>query len=108
MEFLRIPSISADPACRGDIQRAAEWVNGQFQSLGLASEIIATPGNPLVYAQSAAVHGRAGGAGLRALRRPARGAARSVDLAAVRAGMPGREHLRPRGHRRQGADCSPT
>ncbi len=56
-QFLRIPSISADPAYRGDVQRAAEWVHDQFQRLGLASEIVATPGNPLVYAQSAAVPG---------------------------------------------------
>jgi succinyl-diaminopimelate desuccinylase len=56
-EFLRIPSISADPAYRGDIQRAAQWVHDQFLRLGLSSEIITTPGNPLVYAQSAVVPG---------------------------------------------------
>jgi len=27
-EFLRIPSVSTDPACRGDLRRAAEWLAG--------------------------------------------------------------------------------
>ncbi len=57
IQFLRIPSISADPSYRPEIERAAQWVHGQFQRLGLASEIIPTSGNPLVYAQSPAVPG---------------------------------------------------
>jgi succinyl-diaminopimelate desuccinylase len=57
IQLLRIPSISADPGHRPDIERAAQWVHDQFQRLGLASEIISTPGNPLVYAQSPAVPG---------------------------------------------------
>ena len=51
-QLLRIPSISADSARRADIDRAADWVLGQFQSLGLKAEKIATAGNPLIYAES--------------------------------------------------------
>jgi len=51
-ELLRIPSVSADTARRGDVDRAADWVLGQFQSLGLKVEKIPTAGNPLIYAES--------------------------------------------------------
>src|SRR5438270_8743046 len=56
-ELLRIPSVSAIRDHRGDIERAADWVLGQFQSLGFHAEKISTPGNPLVFAQSPAVVG---------------------------------------------------
>src|SRR5690349_10818295 len=56
-ELLRIPSISAIGEHRGDIERAAEWVLRQFQLLGFRAEKIATPGNPLVYAESPTVAG---------------------------------------------------
>ncbi|NLE39118.1 MAG: dipeptidase [Pirellulaceae bacterium] len=56
-EFLRIPSISADPAYRDDIRRAAGWVAGQFERLGFAPEIVETSGHPLVYAESPHVPG---------------------------------------------------
>ena len=51
-ELLRIPSVSADTARRGDVDRAADWVLGQFTSLGLHAEKIPTAGNPLIYAES--------------------------------------------------------
>jgi succinyl-diaminopimelate desuccinylase len=57
-ELLRIPSVSADSARRGDVRRAAEWVGGQFRKLGLATEIVPTAGNPIVYAESPAVAGK--------------------------------------------------
>jgi succinyl-diaminopimelate desuccinylase len=56
-ELLRIPSVSAIAAHRGDIENAADWVLAQFRSLGFQAEKIATPGNPLVYAESSAVPG---------------------------------------------------
>ena len=56
-EFLRIPSISADPACRGDMQQAAEWLADQFRRLRFTAEIIPTEGHPLVFAQSPNVPG---------------------------------------------------
>ena len=51
-EFLRIPSVSADPNHQADIARAADWVADQLRSLKLATEVIQTSGNPLVYAES--------------------------------------------------------
>ncbi len=50
-DFLRIPSISADPKHDGDTRRAAEWVAENARSIGLEHvEIYDTPGHPIVYA----------------------------------------------------------
>ena len=50
-QFLRIPSISAQPAHAGDVQHAAEFVAASLHSAGLENvEIILTTGHPLVYA----------------------------------------------------------
>jgi acetylornithine deacetylase/succinyl-diaminopimelate desuccinylase-like protein len=57
MQWLRIPSISADPAYQPDIARAAAWVREKLASLGLQTELIPTRGNPLVYAQTPKVAG---------------------------------------------------
>ncbi len=51
-EFLRIPSISADPSHRQDMHRAAEWVADQFRRMHFATEVIPTEGHPMVYARS--------------------------------------------------------
>ncbi|MBX3432790.1 MAG: dipeptidase [Pirellulales bacterium] len=56
-ELLRIPSVSADPAFAGDVRRAAEWVAGHLRGLGLAAEVISTPGHPVVYAETPPVPG---------------------------------------------------
>jgi acetylornithine deacetylase/succinyl-diaminopimelate desuccinylase-like protein len=56
-ELLRIPSVSAISEHKKDIRAAAEWVLGQFKALGFQSEIVETPGHPVVYAQSAQVPG---------------------------------------------------
>ena len=56
-ELLRIPSVSADSKYRGDVRRAAEWVADQFRALELAVEVVETPGNPIVYAESPPVPG---------------------------------------------------
>jgi succinyl-diaminopimelate desuccinylase len=58
-ELLRIASVSADSRHKDDVRRAAEWVAGQFRSLGLATEVIPTAGHPLVFAQSPLVAGAA-------------------------------------------------
>jgi succinyl-diaminopimelate desuccinylase len=58
-ELLRIPSISADPARRADMLRAANWVADQFRALGLPTELIeTTTGPPLVYAETPPAPGR--------------------------------------------------
>lgn len=56
-ELLRIPSVSADPAHRDDLVRAADWVAERFHRMGFAAEIIPTAGHPLVYAESPPVPG---------------------------------------------------
>ncbi|MFG6083861.1 dipeptidase [Paracoccus litorisediminis] len=52
MEFLRIPSISTDPAHKGDVRRAAEWLCAELTSLGFDASVRDTPGHPMVVAHS--------------------------------------------------------
>lgn len=51
-ELLRIPSISTDPACKGDVGRAAQWVHAFFRSCGFESRVVETEGHPCVVADS--------------------------------------------------------
>ena len=57
-ELLRIPSVSADPDRAGDVERAAHWVADKLAAAGLTSEVVATEGHPIVYAESPHVAGR--------------------------------------------------
>lgn len=51
-EFLRIPSVSALPEHKGDMQKAAEWVAGKMRAAGVPKvEIMETAGNPVVYGE---------------------------------------------------------
>lgn len=50
-EFLRIPTVSADPNCKPHMQRGAEFVYRQFKDLGFQTEIVPTAGHPIVYAE---------------------------------------------------------
>ncbi len=52
MAFLRIPSISTDPAHAGDVRAAAEWLQDELAGLGFAVTIHDTPGHPMVVARS--------------------------------------------------------
>ena len=52
LEFLRIPSISTDPAYKGDVRNAAEWLAAQLRDLGFETAIHDTPGHPMVVASS--------------------------------------------------------
>jgi succinyl-diaminopimelate desuccinylase len=56
-DLLRIPSVSADGRHREDMRQAASWVLGQFNSLGLAAEMVETAGHPIIYAESPPVDG---------------------------------------------------
>jgi acetylornithine deacetylase/succinyl-diaminopimelate desuccinylase-like protein len=52
LDFVRIPSISALPDHKGDVQRAAEWVAQRLQTAGLEGvQILPTAGHPVVYAE---------------------------------------------------------
>jgi acetylornithine deacetylase/succinyl-diaminopimelate desuccinylase-like protein len=50
-EFLRIPTVSADPECKPHMRRGAEFVYRQFADLGMKTEIVPTAGHPIVYAE---------------------------------------------------------
>jgi acetylornithine deacetylase/succinyl-diaminopimelate desuccinylase-like protein len=50
IDFLKIPSVSADPAYNKDVKNAAHWVSEMLQKAGCQhTEIIETPGHPIVY-----------------------------------------------------------
>lgn len=50
--FLRIPSISTDPAHAGDVRAAADWLCAELQGLGFDASVRPTPGHPMVVAHS--------------------------------------------------------
>src|SRR6478609_8607190 len=51
-ELLRIPSISADPAYSGDVQKAAEFVKNKLEAAGAEKvEVCQTDGYPIVYGE---------------------------------------------------------
>ena len=51
-ELLRIPSISADPAYAGDVNKTAEAIADQFKKIGLDKvEVCPTAGYPIVYGE---------------------------------------------------------
>ena len=104
-EFLRIPSVSADPSRRGDMHRAAEWVADQFRRLRFRGR--GDPhGRPSAGLRRVAAGARRpDGPGLRPLRRAAARSAGQMDHAPLRADPPRRQPLRPRRHRRQGPDA---
>src|ERR1700730_4975503 len=53
VEFLRIPSVSAQSEHKQDIERAAKWVADRLGAAGLENvEIVPTKMHPLVYAES--------------------------------------------------------
>lgn len=47
-EFLRIPSISTDPAHEQDMRRAAKWVYDLLDGCGIKARIVETEGHPWV------------------------------------------------------------
>ena len=47
-EFLRIPSVSAQPAHDADTRAAAEWVKRALEQAGLSAVVHDTPGHPVV------------------------------------------------------------
>jgi acetylornithine deacetylase/succinyl-diaminopimelate desuccinylase-like protein len=52
MEFLRIPSISALPAHRPDVERAALWLQKKMKTAGIqAVRILPTAAHPIVYGE---------------------------------------------------------
>ncbi len=50
IEFLRIPSISTDPAYKAEVKRAGLWLAREFASLGFETALHDTPGHPILLA----------------------------------------------------------
>ena len=50
LELLRIPSISTDPAYKGDCDCAADWLVSDLASMGFDARKHPTPGHPMVVA----------------------------------------------------------
>lgn len=50
-DWLRIPTVSADPAFHADVLRGAEFLRSHFETLGMTSRLVETPGNPVVVAE---------------------------------------------------------
>ncbi|MBC7811583.1 MAG: dipeptidase [Burkholderiales bacterium] len=49
--FVRIPSVSTDPAHAEDVRRAAEWLADDMRRIGITAEIVPTKGHPIVYGE---------------------------------------------------------
>ena len=52
IDYVRIPSVSAQPQHKPDMQRSAEWIAGKAREAGLTPEIISTSGHPVVLART--------------------------------------------------------
>ncbi len=52
IEYVRIPSVSAQPDHAEDMQRAAAWISNRARQAGLTAEIIETKGHPIVLART--------------------------------------------------------
>lgn len=50
IEYVAIPSISAQPAHSEDVKKCADWIHRHCLSIGLPSQICRTEGNPVVLA----------------------------------------------------------
>lgn len=52
-DYVRFPSVSAQPSHARDVRACAEWVAGRCRTAGLEVEVKPTPGNPVVVARTA-------------------------------------------------------
>ena len=51
LQYLAIPSVSAQPERKPDVLRAAQWLMQHLSDIGLDARIMETGGNPVVYAE---------------------------------------------------------
>jgi acetylornithine deacetylase/succinyl-diaminopimelate desuccinylase-like protein len=51
-EFLRFPSVSAQPQHQNDLRACAEWLAGHCRQIGLDAEVCATDGHPILVAKT--------------------------------------------------------
>lgn len=57
LDFLRLASISTDPARKADTRKAGEWVLKVLTDCGLKAEMVETAGHPAILADSGPVSG---------------------------------------------------
>lgn len=57
-EYLRVPSISTDPAYAPEVDRCSRWLLERMQAAGLTAERIDAGGHPLVYGEWMGAPGR--------------------------------------------------
>jgi acetylornithine deacetylase/succinyl-diaminopimelate desuccinylase-like protein len=57
-EFLKFPSVSADPNRAADVKACADWLANKISASGLSAEVIPTPGHPIVLARNQHIPGR--------------------------------------------------
>lgn len=50
--FLRFPSVSTDASYAGKVNQCAEWLAQKLKSLKLETEVVRTPGHPVVWART--------------------------------------------------------
>ncbi|MGE3309574.1 MAG: dipeptidase [Limisphaerales bacterium] len=51
-EYLRFPSVSAQPEHAGDLRACADWIAGHCRGIGLEAEVHPTGGSPIVLART--------------------------------------------------------
>src|SRR5258706_4131972 len=51
-DYIRFPSISAQPHHKDDLRACAEWIYVHCQGMSLQAELFETPGNPIVLART--------------------------------------------------------
>jgi acetylornithine deacetylase/succinyl-diaminopimelate desuccinylase-like protein len=52
LDWLRIPSVSADPTFHGDVLKAADYLKTRLEEIGIENvELCPTAGNPIVYGE---------------------------------------------------------
>ena len=51
-EYVRFPSVSAQPEHRGDVRECAEWLVQHCKKIGLEAQLCATAGHPVIIAKT--------------------------------------------------------
>ena len=51
-DYVRFPSVSAQPQHRADLESCARWLVSQCVEIGLETELCETPGHPIVVAKT--------------------------------------------------------
>ena len=52
VDYLRIPSVSAQSAHKKDVERCADWLVNHCRNMGLKTRLIRTQGHPIVLART--------------------------------------------------------